>query len=155
MATELAAQANIKASVIRDGGYSVKLSHRFVIGVPDLLVALPPFAPCLVEVKDLGDVVDRFDKQVAVTPKQSDVMRRMSEPYEGHLGRGMSARYTSCVFVAFKHRGVHRLVALRRDATRLTYMYEELHPWTIRQKGLHYMVGQLLAGVGIARMAPP
>lgn len=147
MSKELKLQSDIKTSVIRDKGFGIKLSHRFAIGVPDLLLALPPFAPCLVEVKDLGVVVDRFDRKLGVTPMQADTMRKMSGPYE----RETWGRHTALVLVGFVHRGVHTLVALRRDMDRLTWQYDELHPWTTRQTGLHYKVGPLLEAVGIAR----
>lgn len=153
MAKELKAQTEIKASIRRDGGYSTKLSHRFSVGIPDLIIALHPFVPILCEVKDLGPVVDRFDRKLDVTPMQDETMRRMSEPYEKMLHPYTPNRRTACLLVAFIHRGVHTLVALQRDMERLTWQYDSLHPWTTRQTGLHYKVGPLLEGVGIAKVS--
>lgn len=74
-------QTRIKNSVKQQGGYSFKLSNRFTIGIPDLLIMLHPFAPCLAEVKDLKEVVDNFDLQLGVTPKQNHEMKMMNQIY--------------------------------------------------------------------------
>lgn len=75
-------QTQIKLSVRRQGGYSFKLSNRFTIGIPDLLIALPPFAPCLAEVKDLGECVADFSRKLDVSPKQAYELKAMNEPYK-------------------------------------------------------------------------
>lgn len=74
-------QTNIKKSVILQGGYSFKLSNRFTIGIPDLLVMLPPFVPCLAEVKDLGECVPDFDRKLDVSPKQNLELVKMNAAY--------------------------------------------------------------------------
>ena len=153
MARELNEQSNIIKSVKAAGGYARKLSHRFMIGMPDLLVALPPFAPCLVEVKDLGKVVDEFDRQLDITPKQADELRRISEPYEQYHTVYAYWRRTGMVMVHVVHRGEHRLVALPRRATRLTHAYEQ-NPecWVAREKGGSYDVAKLLEKEQICRV---
>jgi len=137
---ELAVQTNIIKSVRRDGGYGRKMSNRFAIGVPDLLVALPQFAPCVIEVKDFGKVADTFDRQIETTDKQREEMKLFSQPYEdGGLGR------TAFVAVRVVHRGEDRLVVLPRLAERLSSAYEDdPQTWRKRQVGLYYEIPPML-----------
>lgn len=149
MATdELKHQTDIVGSVKRDGGNAFKMSNRFLIGVPDLAVALPPFAPCVIEVKDLGKVTDRFDRQLEVTPKQFDHMEKHSLPYEVRgLGR------VAFVAIHIFHRGEHRLVLMPRQAERLTYQYEEIPAiWAKREVGLYYNLAPMLDYWGAAKL---
>ena len=55
MVKEVDHQRDIKDSVIRQGGYSFKMSNRFLIGVPDLYIAMPGFPVVLLEVKRNDD----------------------------------------------------------------------------------------------------
>lgn len=148
MATnEIKHQTDIKNSVKRDGGHAFKMSNRFLIGVPDLHVALPPFAPCVVEVKDLGVVADKFNRDLGVTEKQARYMADISEPYEG-LGLGRVA------FVAahIVHYGEHRLVLMPRQAMRLSWEYsEDAGTWVKRETGLYYNLRPMLKRWGAAR----
>lgn len=77
-------QTQIKLSVKRQGGYSFKLSNRFTIGIPDLLIALPPFVPCLAEVKDLGECVREFSRKLDVSPKQGHELKAINDAYISH-----------------------------------------------------------------------
>jgi hypothetical protein len=81
MANELAVQTEIKQAVIAQGGYAVKLSNRFTIGIPDLGIWLGPYDPFIMEVKDFGVVAATFNRQIGTTPKQRDTMRRMQQSY--------------------------------------------------------------------------
>lgn len=135
MATdELREQTNIVKSVRKDGGYGRKASNRFAIGVPDLTIALPPFAPCVIEVKDFGAVNDSFDRKIDVTDKQAYEMELFSKPYEDQsLGR------VAFIAVHLVHRGEHRLVLLPRQASRLSSAYEDdPRMWAKRQVGGYY-----------------
>ena len=67
---ELTYQTWIKQSVLRGGGYCLKLSHQYSTGIPDLLVSFPGFAACLIEVKWLGLVKPGYSRKIATTPKQ-------------------------------------------------------------------------------------
>lgn len=148
MTNELKHQTDIVDSVKRDGGNAFKMSNRFLIGVPDLAVALPPFAPCVIEVKDLGKVVDNFNRQLEVTPKQFDHMEKHSEPYEARgLGR------VAFVAVHIFHRGEHRLVVMPYQADRLTHRYEETPGmWVRRETGLYYNLAHMLDYWGAAKL---
>lgn len=144
---EIKHQTDIVKSVKRDGGYAFKMSNRFLIGVPDLFVALPPFAPCVIEVKDLGEVVDEFDRQLDVTEKQADYMENVSLPYEAEFGARVAF-----VAVHILHRGEHRLVLGPRDMKRLSHRYEEISDtWTRRATGLYYNLAPMLDRWGAAR----
>ena len=144
---ELREQTNIIKSVRQDGGYGRKMSNRFAIGVPDLLIALPDFAPCYMEVKDLGEVNDTFDRQVAVTDKQAYEMKLFSEPFEQQsLGR------VAFVAVHIVHRGEHRLVLGPRQMQRLSSAYEaDTYTWTKRQVGGYYNLKPMLQRWSAAR----
>lgn len=51
MKNETAYQAEIVKAVKELGGWGKKLSNRFLIGVPDLVIVLRPFGTMIVEVK--------------------------------------------------------------------------------------------------------
>ncbi len=148
---ELAVQTKIIKSVRQDGGYGRKCSNRFAIGVPDLLVALPHFAPCYIEVKDFGEVNDKFDRQVETTEKQSYELELFSKPYEvAGLGR------VGFVAVSLIHRGEHRLVIGPREMARLSHEYEASPlMWTKRMTGGYYALSPMLRYWGAARCRLP
>jgi hypothetical protein len=143
MANELLIQREIKQSVINAGGYSTKLSNKFTIGIPDLGIWLAPFVPTIAEVKDLGICVPKFDRQLDVTPKQLDTMKRMQKSYRPETT-------LTLVLVHIRHRGLRRLVALPRDAERLTWEYEGVHPWVDRGSGGRWNIAQLLQQARVA-----
>jgi hypothetical protein len=154
VAKELDLQTKIKKSARTQAGYGQKMSNRFSIGIPDLLIGLPPFIPCYAEVKDLGVVVDKFDRQLDVTPKQYLEMKRFSEPYEEACTPYTPHRRAACVMVGFVHRGHHRLAVLPRDAERISAAYEAtVTTWVERQPGGFYDIRALLNGIGIVRMS--
>lgn len=56
------------------GGFATKLSHRFLVGIPDLLIKLPHTAAMLVEVKtDKRPVKNLY--LLDITPRQAQVLR--------------------------------------------------------------------------------
>lgn len=142
MSDEIKIQREMKQSVKAIGGHAEKLTNRFTIGIPDLGVWLCPFAPCVLEVKDLGVVVDNFDRKLDVSPKQADVLRRIQTGY------GPEARVAGVV-AHIVHRGRHRLVGLPYDADRITALYPE---WVERQTGGRWDMALLLQQMKIARV---
>lgn len=142
MADEIKIQREMKQSVKNQGGHAEKLTNRFTIGIPDLGVWLSPFAPCVLEVKDLSVVVDNFDRKLDVSPKQADVLRRIQTGY------GPEALVAGVV-AHIVHRGRHRLVGLRHDATRLAYDYPA---FIERQTGGRWDIATLLEQMRIARV---
>lgn len=67
---ELDVQRDICKSVRSENGWARKLSHRTLIGLPDLLVNSYPFIPMLAEVKDLGPI------QHVMRPHKLDVTEK-------------------------------------------------------------------------------
>ena len=117
---ELKLQTDIIKSVRADGGYGRKMSNQFHIGIPDLLLALHPFAPVLCEVKDLGPVIATFNRQLDVTPKQELEMERFNAAYRGPM---MLDRPSLLAFalVGFSINKMHYLTLLPHDAERVTH----------------------------------
>ncbi len=118
---ELALQSEICKSVRAQGGYALKLSHRFIVGVPDLLICMPGYPAMLIEVKDLGVVTDKFDLKVPVTPKQREELKKFNEA--GDLGQTTYNRRTA-VLVGLIHKGKRVLVINPYWVTKLNYLYE-------------------------------
>ena len=152
MAKELDLQSKIWRSAKTDGGYGRKISHKFAVGIPDLLLALPPFAPCLCEVKDMSEVVDDFDRLIGITEKQTEELKRFSEPYENTMTVYTPNKRTAFILVGIKHRGQHRLVALPREATRLDHTYESRGGWVARSLGGYYNLKPLFEWAGIVNV---
>lgn len=149
MADELGFQRELKESVIALGGFSTKLSNRFTVGVPDLGVWLAPFVPLIIECKDLGAVVDKFDVQLGVTAKQADTMKRMQQSYGPRYGSAVCA-----VAVHLRHRGARLCVLLPATATRLTWEYPPELVCTRQKTGIRYpeLLG-VFKNLGVGRMA--
>lgn len=158
MARELDVQTKLIKSARRDGGYGRKLSHKFSIGIPDLLIGLPPFIPALAEVKDIGVVVDKFDKKLEVTEKQSLELHNFDAPYHNSQTRYTPSRHSALVLVALVHRGKHRLVACTMQGRekydepwRLDHTYEATpERWVEREAAGYYPMRRMFEWAGIA-----
>ena len=118
---ELTLQSEICKSVRAQGGYAVKLSHRFAVGVPDLLIRMPHVSAMLIEVKDLGMVTDKFDLKVPVTPKQREELKKFSEVSGPSHSVLESA---AAVLVGLIHKGRRVLVINPYWVAKLNYLYE-------------------------------
>jgi hypothetical protein len=143
---ELQEQADIKKSVRLDGGYSFKLSNRFTIGIPDLLIALPPFVPILAEVKDLAEWGDVRPRKLDVSPKQEYELNGLGSLYD-MFGR------VSILLVALRRGRDHYLVGLPRDARVLLAPL----PWDApsvqkRQSKGYYPLAPILQDLGVPRL---
>jgi hypothetical protein len=153
VAKELLLQKHVANSAFKQGGYGRKLSHAFTVGIPDLLLAVPPFAPAIWEVKDFGAVVDKFDLQLSgspttpVTPKQRDEMRKFSYPYEQRTFGPVAG-----VMVGIQHGGRHMLLACTRDQERVSFRDFELGTYVFRGVGGFYDLESLFRSIGMARM---
>lgn len=112
---ELSVQADLVKSVRKDGGWARKLSHQFMIGLPDLLVGMYPFAPFLAEVKDLGQVSENFRRKIDVSEKQRYELQQFNESYRVGLDQdtlgNAGERYASVLLVGWA-RGRTRWVAM-------------------------------------------
>lgn len=150
---ELAVQTAIIHSVRAEGGHGRKMSNRYTIGIPDLLICLPPYVPCFAEVKDLGEVGDKFRRQIGITPKQQLELERISLPYEEAQTPYTPNRRTSLILVHFIQKRVHFIAAIPR--TQEAYSSDHLSGglgFRKRQVGGLYEIGPLLEHVGIAKV---
>lgn len=132
-------QFHIKKSIIKDGGYCKKLTNHFTIGIPDLLIRHPNFAPIVAEVKELGECVDKFDRQLDVTPKQGENLLGIA-PY-------------SCLLVGLEWRGQRHLVGLVHLERRLDHKMLEDWPErrTTKAVGNYYNLYQIFNGLNMRR----
>lgn len=65
---ELDIQGELRKATITAGGYSFKMSNRFLIGVPDLFVQLPKFPTLILEVKFVAGKDVRADGSIRAEP---------------------------------------------------------------------------------------
>jgi len=140
-------QAQIKKSVRLDGGYCHKLTNAFTIGIPDLLIALPPFAPCVIEVKTQGTVAANFNQQLSVTPKQDYELKQITGVYNLH-------RHPWCcfsgIFVHVVLNKVHYLTGLPYHAERHTAaLLADATRTRKRGVGGYWDIRPLLEAIGI------
>lgn len=76
MPNELDVQSEFQKAVKAGGGYAFKTSNRFLSGIPDMFVALPPWPVMLIEWKKIetpkrkGTLIE-----VALTPLQREKMK--------------------------------------------------------------------------------
>lgn len=71
---ELQAQSLVVKAVRDDGGYAFKLAHKFLIGIPDLLIQIPGHGTSLWEVK-LARKTLLSDTALNLTAKQLKALR--------------------------------------------------------------------------------
>lgn len=137
---ELKVQADIVKSVKADGGWAKKLSHRFVIGIPDLLIALYPTIPFLAEVKDLGEVGATFSRKVDTSPKQAHELTTFDEVYYARLTPYSPKQHAAVVIVGWVHEGTRWLTMLPHGTTKVTHEAPAVH----RRTGGYYPIGPLI-----------
>jgi hypothetical protein len=83
MPSELDYQKRIIDSVKQIGGHGRKQSHKFSIGVPDLLLRVPGFVPIEAEIKLELDVTDGFNRDSGLTERQRQELNRANEAVPG------------------------------------------------------------------------
>lgn len=99
---ELDAQKHVVDAVEAEGGYALKMSHRFLIGIPDLLVKLPGRPAMILEAKVHECMVYRPDSEfkLEATALQERELRMME-------GAGLITGILS--FVSLQKRGIRGL----------------------------------------------
>lgn len=153
MPSELPLQTDIKKSVRKDGGHSFKMSNRFSIGIPDLFMAIFPFAPILAEVKDLGECVDNFSRQLNVSEKQKYELRALDDVYSLQQSVYTPSRHASVLLVGVRHKGVRRLVGLPWSAERLDAGYlDEPASYRNRETGGYFDLKPILEHLGCIKV---
>lgn len=145
---ELDIQREICQSVRREGGWAKKLTNRFTIGIPDLLIARFPSIPFIAEVKDLGQVRDTFSRKLDVTEKQSHELRTfdqaISDPHADATNHAAAKRYAAVVLVGWAWGRDRWLAMLPPDADHITMGPDRNHPMVHRQAGGYYPIGSLI-----------
>lgn len=140
---ELDVQREIVKSVKLEGGWSKKLTNRFTIGIPDLLIALYPSIPFLAEVKDLGVVhTNQFNRKLDVSEKQRyellEFDRAVSEAHGRDIMWTGAKRYASVLLVGWSHQGTRWLAMLPPDAERIAVGVDAFDPVMVyRSPGKH------------------
>ena len=59
--------------------FAVKLSHRFMSGIPDLLLSVPGYQPVFVEVKKVDANYKKDTIKIGTTPLQRATMKAMTD----------------------------------------------------------------------------
>lgn len=143
MTVETDHQTDIRKSVLKLGGHSFKLTNRFTIGVPDLSIALPPFVPGLWEVKTLGAVADKFDRDIGLSAKQKDTLVRYQKGYDEPV----------CgVLVHVIYQRIHRLYGFAFASERCCHNDRF---WIPRQVHNYYDIHVLFSRMGVMRCPTP
>ncbi len=145
MKHETQLQTDIIKSVRRDGGWARKLSNRFQVGIPDLVISLQGWAPCFAEVKDFGEIKGEFDRDAGVTAKQHDELNKISksQPF-----------YIAMVLIGFTMDKKHYLLYLPYSTQRVSssIIHGITSPVIKRDVGKYYNMKLALRELGIARI---
>ena len=120
---ELAFQAELINAAKAQGGRAVKLSHKFSVGVSDLLVSIPHYPMVMWEAKQLDDAPGGFKRKTGVTPIQQQWMKKFNDT-QPHI--------VACQVVYIRHRGVERAILWPADLDTITSEYEEFPIWVTR-----------------------
>lgn len=140
---ELSIQTDIIQSVRRTGGYARKLSNRFQVGVPDLLVVLFPFAPFVSEVKDMGELGEVFSRKISITEKQRHELLAVDGAYREALHPYTPKRRASVIMCGYVQAGVHWLAALPAEATHVTHRCPRVPRMVHKYYDIRALVGPL------------
>jgi hypothetical protein len=145
---ELNFQKRIIDLIKEEGGYGYKMSNRFKVGVPDLLIAAPMRGVVFFECKCLNVMPDAFDRQTGITPIQMDHLNRLNSTQEHPVG---------CQLVYLIHRGEERAVVWPGHWDRITSDYEKDETiWEGRKAGSksRWNVMKLVEAVRLTRSGP-
>lgn len=122
---ELKFQTEILKALKECDGFGNKISDRYKVGVPDLLVACGGHL-VLMELKSLGDVGDEFKRKTGVTVIQQETLKRYNQT---------AILPVAAQLVYIRHRGEQRAVVWPADWDTIDHTYEERKEiWTPRQK---------------------
>jgi len=121
MTTELSIQSSLVKEAFALGGYALKMSNRFLVGVPDLLVHLPASPTVIVEIK-LAVAPTRLTTPISVdlTVQQRYTLQKMQKA-------GVKSGW--CLFVANKsgRNPDYHSVFVSTDLTRTHVLISELN----------------------------
>lgn len=125
---ELGEQTHFIRSVRQIGGYGRKISHRFQIGIPDLLLVIPGYVPGIWEMKDFGEWNKDTERQLEVTEKQEIELMEFDKACKVKL---QDIGYSACgVLFTYKARG-QRFMAICGYS--IEKVRQNQHPTIIRE----------------------
>jgi hypothetical protein len=114
---ELDFQSEVVKSVKAAGGYGHKVSDRFKVGVPDLLISAPNQGIVLFECKSIADAMpDRFDRKTGITPIQQEHLKRINDCQILPVGAQL---------VYMVHKGEQRAIVWPAHLVNITSDYEK------------------------------
>ncbi len=142
---ELTFQTRIVDSVKAQGGYARKLAHRFAIGVPDLIIHLPNYAPFLMECKWISDPIEDMNRAIALTEKQKLELIRINAP-NALMGS------TVGVVVGFKLSNKFGLKAYAHTHTRFTLTGGMNDPEVFTLVGKHFDMPRIADKLNILKI---
>ena len=120
---ELAFQKELIDAAKAQGGRGVKLSHKFSVGVADLLVSIPNSPMVLWEAKQLDDAPGEFSRKTGITPIQQAWLKSFNDTQFDLI---------ACQIVYIKHKGNERAILWPADMDTITSRYEEFGIWVAR-----------------------
>lgn len=122
---ELDFQKRVIDLIREEGGYGYKLSNRFKVGIPDLLIAAPLKGVVFFECKCLNEVGERFDKKTGITPIQQEHLNKLNSTQDHPIG---------CQLIFLVHKGEERAVVWPAHWGKMTSDYEkDVRIWEGRQ----------------------
>lgn len=149
---ELLEQTHLIHSVRKDGGYGRKISHRFIIGIPDLLLVYPTYVPGIWEMKDMGEWNSNTERAVETTEKQKIELNEFAAACNRGLAPlgTMRAPYTaSGVLVTYKARNQRFMTICGPE---VETMRKDQFPTILRETGQYYNLGVLFNAYGVQRV---
>lgn len=126
---ELGIQSDLIRAARDVGGFGVKLSHRFIVGVVDLLIQLPGLPTALIEVKFDRVLTRSRVQRLALTPHQRAFILNVQ-------GAGGHSGWVLAVQVPGKPGGAYLACGTDSRATRATVPQMERMrggPWPVRE----------------------
>lgn len=145
---ELDFQKRIIDLIREEGGYGYKLSNRFKVGIPDLLIAAPLRGVVFFECKCLNEVSAQFDKKTGITAIQQDHLNKLNSTQQHPIG---------CQLIFLEHHGEERAVVWPAHWNRMTSDYERDEAiWVGRQlrSRTKWNVMKLVEAVRLTRSGP-
>lgn len=145
---ELDFQKRIIDLIREEGGYGYKLSNRFKVGIPDLLIAAPLRGVVFFECKCLNEVSAQFDKKTGITAIQQDHLNKLNSTQQHPIG---------CQLIFLEHFGEERAVVWPAHWNRMTSDYERDEAiWVGRQprSRTKWNVMKLVEAVRLMRSGP-
>ena len=142
---ELAFQTEIIKSVKAAGGYGHKVSDRFKVGAPDLIIAAPKRGLILFECKSMAGIMpDKFDRHTGITAIQQEHLKRMNDCQILPVGAQL---------VYMEHKGEQRAVVWPAHLVNITSDYEKDERIWVERKRMrpNWDINKLVAAIRLMK----